>query len=331
VELLAPSKDKYFNLRYRIANRVAKQSTIALNPGIRKIKIRNTYDLFIAICAFPKDLLNLTIENNWKYFCKTSVCLIDEMWITLLYRQGCFLKILEKFDYVMMYYSQSVIPVSKIIGNRCYFLSPGVDAIQFCPHPNPPKRVIDIYSYGRMSLITHKKLLENSKNNKMFYIYDTRAGSEAMNSFEHRLLLANTAKRARYIIVYPGLIDRPDIRGNQSETGNRYFEGAASGAIMIGECPTNEEYGKLFNWKDVVIPLPYDSENIDKIIMELDQQTDRQEEIRRNNVVQSLRRHDWVYRWERILDIVGLKPMPGLLERKKRLLHLSEIVTSNYK
>jgi len=331
VDLLTPCKGQYFDLRYRIANRVAKQSEIALNPGIKKIQINGKYDLFFSICAFPKDLLNLTFVNNMKSFCKTSVCLIDEMWVSLLYRQKAFLKILSKFDYVVLYYCQSVDTISKITGTNCFFLPPGVDAIQFCPYPDPPKRVIDLYSYGRMSLVTHRKLLEMTKNNNFYYIYDTRPGSEAINSYEHRLLLANTAKRSRYFIVNPGLIDRPDIRGPQSETGNRYFEGAASGTVMIGERPTNEEFEKLFNWKDAVIPLPYDSDNIDQIIKDLDPQKDRQEEIRRNNVLQSLRKHDWAYRWEKILNVVGLKHMPGLLERKNRLIDLSKIVDSENK
>ena len=48
------------------------------------------------------------------------------------------------------------------------------------------------------------------------------------------------------------------------------------------------------------------------------------EEIRRNNIVQSLLRHDWVYRWRAILDIVGLEPRPALLTREARLKNLAE-------
>jgi len=43
-------------------------------------------------------------------------------------------------------------------------------------------------------------------------------------------------------------------------------------------------------------------------------------------VVQSLLRHDWVYRWENILKMVGLDPMPQLLERKKHLRDLSNMI-----
>ena len=40
--------------------------------------------------------------------------------------------------------------------------------------------------------------------------------------------------------------------------GNRFFEGAASGAIMVGERPNNEEFERLFNWPEAVTQLPYD-------------------------------------------------------------------------
>src|SRR5271166_4943839 len=100
----------------------------------------------------------------------------------------------------------------------------------------------------------------------LFYIHDSMDGNQAINSKEHRLLFANMAKRSRYFIVNPGLIDRPDKRGNQIEISNRYFEGAASGVIMVGERPDNGEFEKLFDWPDALIHLPYDSSGIDTII-----------------------------------------------------------------
>ncbi len=324
VEILAPQPKNWFNLGFRIANnKLLRHSTITLNPGIPKIELKNNYDLLFAICGFPKDLLTFNTIKNWKENCKTSVCLLDEIWVKQLPEYECYLEILSKFDYVMLYYSQSVKPVSKVIGDKCFFLPPGVDALLFCPYPEPPKRSIDVYCIGRKSEITHRKLLKMANEKKLFYVYDSISGNSAINTKEHRLLVANMAKRSRFFIVNPGLIDEPEIRGNQSEMGNRFFEGAASGTVMIGEYPKNKEFEKLFNWPDAVIHLPFSSDGIDTVIDELDRQPDRQEKLRRNNVVQSLRRHDWVYRWETVLKTAGLEPLPELLDRKKRLEELS--------
>ena len=326
-DVLAPEPKHWFNLGYRIANnRLLRHSTITFNPGIPKIKLRNNYDLFFAVCGHPKDLVTINTVKNWKDYCNTSICLIDELWVKQLFEYECFLNILSRFDYVMLYYSQSVKAVSKVIGDKCFFLPPGVDAILFCPYPEPPKRVIDVYSIGRRSDVTHQTLLKMANKNDIFYLYDSISGSQAINPKEHRLLLANMAKRSRFFIVNPGLIDQPHIRGNQIEISNRYFEGAASGTIMLGEIPKNEEYKNLFGWPEAVVHLPFGSDGVDTIINELDKQPDKQEKMRRNNVIQSLLQHDWVYRWEKVLKTAGLEPMPGLLERKKRLETLSRLI-----
>jgi hypothetical protein len=162
----------------------------------------------------------------------------------------------------------------------------------------------------------------------LFYLHDSIAGSQAMNSKEHRALLANVAKRSRYFIVNRGKIDEPDITGNQIEIGNRYFEGAASGAIMIGERPENEEFGRLFDWPEAVTQLN-DPCDIDMVIKDLDGDPERQDRIRRTSVAQTLMQHDWVYRWEAVLKSVGLEPIQGVVERKERLRKLADVVVQN--
>jgi hypothetical protein len=324
--LLAPKVDPS-NTRSTFATRLAYRAPVALNPGIRRISEKINYDIFFTICGFPPDLIMVNaVISNMRDICRTSVCLVDELWVKEMIKQRHLLRILAKFDVVMLYYSQTVKPLSEQIGCRCIFLPPGVDAILFCPHPDPPKRVIDVYSMGRRSSITHQRLLRMVRESGLFYLYDSIGGSQAINSKEHRALLANVAKRSRYFIVNPGKIDLPDERGNQIEIGGRYFEGAASGTIMVGERPKNEEFERLFNWPEAVTPLPYDSCDIDMVIKALDADPERQDRIRQTNVVQALTRHDWVYRWEAVLKTVGLGPMQGVLERRERLRKLAEVV-----
>jgi hypothetical protein len=96
---------------------------------------------------------------------------------------------------------------------------------------------------------------------------------------------------------------------------------------MVGERPHNEVFENLFDWPDAVTHLPYDSDEIDDVIRDLDADPQRQDRIRRTGIVQALMRHDWVYRWEAILETVGLEPMQGALERKGRLRRLVESVS----
>lgn len=325
VELLAPPAD-LLSVRHGIAKWLAFHAPIALNPGIPKTKPKARYDLFLAICGAPADLLMVDAVSNWRDVCKTSVCLIDELWVKEMGNYRHFLRVLEKFDYVILYYSQSVGALSQRIGRPCSFVPPGVDALLFCPYPEPPKRAVDVYSIGRRSEITHRTLLKMAAEDRLFYLHDSIAGDQAISSKEHRALMAHVIKRSRYFVVNPGLIDRPAKRGNQIEIGNRYFEGAASGTIMVGERPNNGEFERLFDWPDALIHVPYNSDNIDDVINSLDNQPERQDAIRRANVEHALMRHDWVYRWEAILKTVGLEPMPALFQRKDRLKDMADVV-----
>ena len=289
VDMIAPQADPS-GFRHQFSKRVGYRLPVTLNPGIKRSHVGKQYDVFFTVCGQPQDLLFLNAALNWKDICKTSICLIDEFWVSEIPPYRHFLHLLEKFDIVLLYYSQTAEALAEHIRSKCIFLPPGVDALRFCPYPNPPTRSIDVYSIGRRSESTHRKLLRMAENG-LFYLHDSIGGGEAINSLEHRKLFANVAKRSRYFIVNPGLIDRPDIRGDQIEVGNRYFEGAASGTIMIGERPNNSTFDRLFAWPDAVIHFPYNSTDIDRTINDLDEQPVRQQTIRRNNVTQALLRH----------------------------------------
>jgi spore maturation protein CgeB len=304
---------------------------VLLNPGIQKIRDQGHYDLFFAVCGYPTDLLMVDAALNWRDHSTISACLIDELWVREIPLYRHIFPILRKFDVIFLYYSQTVKPLSERLGTRCVFLPPGVDALLFSPYPKPPKRSIDIYSIGRRSEVTHRTLLRMAADNGLFYVHDSIAGDKAIDAGQHRTLLANAAKRSRYFIVNPGLVDHPEKTSKQIEIGNRYFEGAASGTIMIGEEPRTEAFETLFNWPDAVLHLDYDSSEIDRIVNDLDQQPDRQEAIRRTNVAQSLLRHDWAHRWEAILNTLGVAPLPQLVERTERLRNLARKVGSGQK
>lgn len=326
VDLVAPQPTAHFGRYTSGAQSLAKHFGICLNPGVPRTPVTGRYDMLFALVAFPKDLLNFNLGKDWRDRCATSVCMIDEIWLRQIPKERGFLKNLSQFDHLVLYYRQSTKAIGALTGRACSFLPPGIDALRFCPYPDPPERVIDVYSIGRRSKETHRKLLKMAGRRDFFYVYDSLAGNQVMHWEEHRGLLANIAKRSRFYIVNPGLIDRPEVRGDQIEIGNRYFEGAAAGCILVGEIPRNEAYGNLFDWPDAVIPLPFGSDRIGEIVDEFDRQPDREEALRRNNIVQALRHHDWAYRWESILTIGRLDALPGLIKRKEQLERTAALV-----
>jgi len=324
-EILAPKGDPT-SRRNQLAKRLAFHAPITLKADLEKPKVTKHYDLFLAMCGGPRDLLMIDTFSYLRDRCTTKVCLVEEIWAKQMHQHRYFINVLREFDLIALYSSQSVKVLSDQIGCTCVFVPPGIDSIRFCPYPAKPERVVDVFSIGRRSQATHQAILNMVDERGIFYLHDEDSEvTNPINPKEHRSLFSNIAKRSKYFIVNPGLIDRPDIRGSQIEIGSRYFEGVAAGVIMVGEIPNNGEFEHLFDWPDAVVHLPYGSDRIVALIDELEGQPEKQESIRRMNVVQALARHDWAYRWEKILENVGLGPMPELLQRKEHLAKLAEL------
>jgi hypothetical protein len=327
-EMIAPRFDQS-SRRHHYAKQLAYHTPFVLNPGMESKNFDQTFDLYVAVCGDPTDVLRINAIGNWRERCKKAVIVIDELWVTQMKAYGNYLRLLKQFDVVCLYYSQSPGPLNERIGPRSMYLPPAVDAIRFCPYPNPPERSVDVYSIGRRGATTHEALLKLAAEEGLYYVYDTTSADQVLDPNDHRELYANTLKRSRYFIVNPGLIDRPDIRGNQIEIGYRYFDGVAAGAINVGERPNNEAFAQLFDWPDPMIDFPYNSPDFDKVISALRKDPEKEDRMRRTNVRQALLRHDWVYRWEMILKAVDLEPLPKIADRKARLRSLAELAAQN--
>src|SRR5689334_18731342 len=63
--VLAPMPNRWFKYGTRIAQKLAENSWISLNPGIDEIRVRETYDLFFTFCEFAKDLLCVNAVKGW--------------------------------------------------------------------------------------------------------------------------------------------------------------------------------------------------------------------------------------------------------------------------
>ena len=301
-------------------------STFTLrNPGLCKVKLTREYDLFLAVCQNYWDLIYVNAVDGWKDKCRVSACWIDEMWIADLPEVKILRDALDRFDYLFLSCRGTVEPLSKALGRQCYWLPGAVDTARFSPYPNPPERVIDVYSIGRRWEGIHNVLREATSQD-FFYLHDTFLGMAKMdpqNHRHHRDLLANVAKRSRCFSVAPGKMDRPDETEDQVEIGLRYYEGSAAGTVMIGQAPKCLAFEERFPWPDVVIPLNPDGSDTISVLNQLRSEPERMAEIGHRNATEALLRHDWVYRWEELLRTVGLSPAPAMVARQQKLMELS--------
>jgi len=326
VDVVAPKPTKAYRYGISAAMRLGEFANLPLNPGIPTTRLNREYDMFITVCERPGELLHLKALEGLREKCKTTVCWLPEFYVKDIPLFKSSLGILKEFDYVIFMFVVNE-PFRKLINGKGHYLPGGVDTLSFCPYPNPPARSIDVLSIGRRAPQTHKALLQMAREDGKFYIYDTINALKAYDLDEHRSMMANMAKRSRYFIVSPGKFDKPEETGGQSEFGYRYFEAAAPGTIMIGMRPyNNKEFDELFTWPDAVIEVPFTSDEIVSVIHELDNQPERQMKMRQRNITECLLKHDWVYRWESILGLVGMQPLTSLQKRKQVLQDLASTV-----
>ena len=292
---------------------------LKLDPN--SFTLEHDYDMFFMILDNPSKFIALDTIKNWRKKCKKAVCYIIEIWEAQLPQWKPILELFKDFDHIYLGHKSSTKAVAEITGVRCTYLPFGTDTIKFSPNSINSPRGIDVTNIGRRSVVTHQALLNRMEQGDFFYYYDTPKDFYIQNSQEHRNLLANLAKNSRYWITNnPNFNDDPSSKkGIQKEIGYRIFEGTAGGAIAIGNQTATEEFNKHFDWEDALISIPADASNITDIIRELDRQSDRLEKARRQNIYNSLLRHDWVYRWRYILETAGLDITPQILAREARL------------
>jgi hypothetical protein len=133
------------------------------------------------------------------------------------------------------------------------------------------------------------------------------------------------AKRSRYFMVAPGKMNSEGETVGQVEVGYRYYEGAAAGAVLLGQPPKCEAFRELFPWQDVVIEVQPDGSDVVEMIAALESEPARIRAIQQRNAAEALLRHDWAYRWKEILRVAGIEPHPALEARERRLKDLAEM------
>lgn len=330
VDLIRLQPDRGFELRNRWLSRLVfrdpSERLVLGNPGVRRVQLTKDYNLFIAVCHSYEDLLYVNAVEGWKNHCNISICWIHEVWAGTIQKYRHWMSALRRFDYVFVGVKETVAPLSKEIGSRCYYLASAVDTCRFSPRLHPVPRTIDVLSIGRRWTEIHQVFRSQTLKDKIFYMHDTFAAATAdvFDYREHREQFARLVQRSRYFLVAPAKMDAAAETKGQIEVGFRYFEGAAAGAVMIGQTPHGEAFREMFGWPNSVIEIRPDGSDVLDVIRGLDAQPQLLREISERNARQALLRHDWIHRWRQIFEIAGIEPSAGMVGRINQLRQLAE-------
>jgi hypothetical protein len=318
----------------RLVTGVRKGLGLRNAPTIERVPVTQDYELFVFIAWSPQSLVELARLKNWRKRCKVAVAYLFELWSSTLDADRAYLRLLDQFDHVFLLHSASIERLPSFTRAPVSALPIGVDCLLAAPYPSPPARVVDFYSFGNRSASMHRQMLKLVDQRGMFYIYDSLASTDSLvkDWGEHRALLANTIKRTRYFIGFsPASLAGPkaDKAAGEEVLPGRLFEGTAGGAVILGTAPKCPEFLEYFDWPDVVVELDPERGDVASLVDELEAQPERLERIRQTNAVQCLLRHDWAYRWERILVSLGMQPRSQLHQRRAELARIAKIVAQS--
>jgi hypothetical protein len=332
-DLVAPKPSVYISRKLSRAREFlgkAIEIERVIAPLAHQFTLEKEYDLLFLVVDNAWQTITINSIENWKKKCRKIVCYIGEIWDVEV-EKWRIIKDLQKFDCIFLAVNQSREKLANLVQRPCIYLPPAINTIQFCNYPESTRRSIDITYIGRRSPIAHKSILEYTVAKNRFYYYDTAINMRIKNHREHRSLYTNLLKRSRYFIANYAKIDLFHETSGIQEIGYRFFEGIAAGTVMLGQPPASKVFQEYFDWEDAIVPMPVDVENVGEIIDELDRQPERLEAIRRNNTINALLRHDWVYRWKTVLETMGMSATPEMVLRENYLRDLAESIRQDTK
>jgi hypothetical protein len=312
---------------HRTASRLTQMAGLRRLPSIRPVTISGEYDLFFYVCPFLPDLADCRQFRGWRRHCRRGAVFLLESWSSLLQHHKAHLALLDDFDHVFVLIRSSIPNVQRFTRAPCSFLPTGADCLRASPYPSPPSRVVDVYSMGRRAPTPHEQLVELARTDGLFYVFDALMDGTVRDWAESRALTSGIIKRSRYFMAHDhsvGSTGKTMEAAGEWSISTRYFEGAAGGAVMLGSAPLCPEFSECFDWPDAVIPVPSEGLDFREILRDLDSQAARMTQARRTNAIQSLRRHDWCYRWAEILRVMKLTEAPKLTSRRATLAALAD-------
>jgi len=327
-EARLPNREKWLR---KISFHDVTRRLMFLNPGLRSVRLSRDYELFVAVCQNYFDILYFNAIDDWRDRCRTSVCWLEEMWASAVPGYKHWLHALSRFDHIFVGCLGSVQAMSEALGRPVHWLPSAVDTVRFSPCPSSLSRVIDVYSIGRRWEGSHRALHEAARRGDIFYVHDTFAAADAetYDPGEHREMFASMAKRSRYFMVAPAKMNNPAHTNYQVEIGSRYYEGAAAGAVMIGQAPDLDAFRQMFPWPDVVVHIEPDGSDVMSVLQNFGSDSSRVAAIRANNVSGALSRHDWLHRWQQMFQVIRFPQSTGMSVRQRRLQELASLATDS--
>lgn len=309
-------------IRYRAKRWLAKRTPLfdLARSGARAAPLEGEFELFGAFLQKPLELLELDALPDWRRRSKLAFCVLEELWDVTIDQFRPLVKSLDRFDLITCAFEDSCAPLAELTGRPVIHLPGAADLMRFAPRALETERAIDVYYMGRRRPELHEAIKAQLERRNGFYLHDsTTSPPIAADHTVHRDLLANLVRRSKIFMVDYGKIGHADQERGQIIWGPRHVEGLAGGAVQAGYAPESEDYERYFDWPEAVERLPENPDEAAAAIIGLIDDPGELERRRRINLARALRGHDWLNRWQQVLDHFGLPETAAMAARRGEL------------
>jgi hypothetical protein len=326
--LLVPERSSDLGLGFRgrrwLSRRTALFQTVP--SGARAAPIGADCDIFCCFLQKPSEALDLDSVPDWRRRSRLAVCVLEELWHKTFDDFGPLIRSLNRFDLLACAFEHTCARLSEVTGRPVIHLPGAADLMRFAPGALGTERVIDVFYMGRRRPELHEAIVAALAPRNGFYLHDTFSNLPLASTHRiHREMLANLVRRSKIFMVDLGKVGHRDQQRGEQIWGPRHVEGLAGGAVQAGYAPDTDDYRRHFDWPESIERLPEDAEAAAKVLLRLIDDPTELERRRRINLSHALGRHDWLHRWQRVLDHFGLPETPPMRERREALSRLDPL------
>jgi hypothetical protein len=168
-------------------------------------------------------------------------------------------------------------------------------------------RIIDFCAYGRRLEPVHKMMKEFCGRNGKYYDYTTTASVQPeLDARDHYAQYAWHLGHSVFNFCWPVEVTSPGLAKMHSPITCRWFEGAASGNVLLGRAPLDPGFVDLFG-TDAVVEIDPQNEGIADVCESLWEKRDDYLQSALDRRAKLSEQWSWESRIRQILDAVGLE------------------------
>lgn len=264
---------------------------------------RSRYDVCVLVAMAPYWVPSLRYIRNLRRVARRVVVYLFDSWLGDLEALRSYRGVWSAIDDLIVSFPHTVDTYAHQLPCRVHYLPQAIDARWF--HPYRGMRRVDILSLGRRLDAVHAQLLEIARRRDLFYEYQTHVMPQAIDFKENQELVGRLCQLARTHVSWPVDVTNPLRRDEGAAITARWFESAATGAVVLGAAPKGDEFRRLFPYPEFVIELdPANPPRTEEVLDEALRGPLAAERLELADYVSST--HTWAMRWRQIVELCEL-------------------------